>query len=489
MSDCKCDLPHVQVKDGCGPGVRVKVPGAMNATANLPPDGQRVQATVSSTGPVYKGEFVHRELEYIAHNEPLKWVQENVKVLATAELSEGRVGVVFAQNGKAKFKVLAVEGDTVAMGNTLVFEDDADLAAATVVELGKDRAAIFYEMDGDGLAAVITLEGRKATLAYADIWAASCEPANLTACVLPSGWILIAATVQQTVPDLGCHPGECFVWAYRENAQKQSLTHEYLVPERMDGNNDTDIYTGGWSMAAVDTFTAVLTFPQALDKPVGFAVIDVDLTSGPGGGLNYRLISSGKYANSLPALQTVGLSLGRWLTAYGVCWLSADRAVNKSGLAFEVWGLSRYAAQLMWYGCDETRYRASIGNISAASAGPQAVVVTYTGSVQTPGEDGAKSYTDETKAVYVGLEDGPAPGAAVTLPQHSGFCRVVPISMTKALLVWEAGGNAYAQYMVLEERVIPVKSAMVKIGNGLIDGLALTGGEANEVITIQIPSE
>lgn len=93
------------------------------------------------------------------------------------------------------------------------------------------------------------------------------------------------------------------------------------------------------------------------------------------------------------------------------------------------------------------------------------------------------------RAKDVGLEDGPAPGAAVTLPQHGGYCRVVPISMTKAILVWEAGGNAYAQYMVLEERVIPVKSALVKIGNGLIDGLALTGGEANEVITIQIPGE
>lgn len=479
-------------RDVCQRQVLVEVGHTQNVGVDLtlghiptpePVTGVKATATVTSTGPVYKGEFVHRELEYIAKGEALRWVMDGVKILAAAELSEGRVGVVFTQNGKTKFKTIAIENDAVALGNTLTLLDDEELEEAVLVELASGRAACIYEQDGDGMAAVITLDGRAAALDYTDIWSDGGEAANLTACVLPSGWLLISATLRQRLPDIGGNPGECWVWGVAEDAAKKTISGGYLVPERMDGNNDTDVYAGAWSMAAVDDFTAVLTFPQALDLPVGFAVIDIDRTDGQGGGIDFRLISHGKYANSLPTLQTVGLSLGRWLTAYGVCWLSADKTVNKSGLAFEVWGLSRYAAELLWYGCDETRYRASMGNISAASAGPNAAAITYTGSAQ--GADG--SYTDETKAVYMGLEGGPAPGAAVTLPQHSGFCRLAPISVTKAILLWSADGNGYAQYMALEERVMPVKDALVNPGYGLIDALALTGGESNATITIQTP--
>ncbi len=41
--------------------------------------------------------------------------------------------------------------------------------------------------------------------------------------------------------------------------------------------------------------------------------------------------------------------------------------------------------------------------------------------------------------------------------------------------------------MELEERVIPVKDAILQPGNGYIDGYALSGGVANATITIQTP--
>ncbi len=487
MKDCGC-APDAE--KGCCSGLEVEVGGCSGMDAEIPagsastpqPQGARLSAIVTSTGPVYKGEFVHRELEYIAKGEALRWVQEGVKILTTAELSEGRVGVIFTQNGKTKFKIVALENDAVALGNALVLLEDEELEEAALVELTAGRCAVIYARDGGGEASIITLAGRTATLAYADIWVDEGEPGNLTACQLPCGYTVISATLGAKAANLGGNPGECWVWAFREVTSSHGMELDVADPNRMDGNNDTDVYAGGWSLVAADDYTAVLTYPQAVDKPVGYAVIDINDPDAPGA-VSIRFLAHGKYAQSLPAISSVGLSLGRWLAAYGVCWLSADRSVNKSGLAFEVWGLSRYAAELMWYGNDETRYRAAIGNISVASAGPQAVAITYTGSAQTP--DGG--YTDETRAVYMSLEDGPAPGAAVLLPQHSGFCRLVPISVTKAILIWGADGNGYAQYMVLEERVMPIKHALVKPGYGLIDAFALTGGEANAAITVQVP--
>lgn len=479
MSDCKCQ-PDVVV--GCGPSLEVEIPAIPPAG---PTGGNKEKAVVTSTGPVCKHEFVRKELEWIAVGDVLRWTVDDVSIMDTAELSEGRVGVVFTQNGKTKFKVLSLENGEVAMGNTITLPDIEDVEEATVVELARNRAAVLYNQDGDGMAAVFALDGRKATLDYTDIWGDGGDPANLTACVLGSGWLLISATLRDKTVRDGGHPGECWVYGFKEDSAKKTISGEYLIAERMDGDNDTDTYAGAWSMAAVDTNTAVLCFPRALDKPVGFAIIDVGIIGSNDGGIKFRCIGAGKYAASLPTIQAVGLDRGRWLMAYGVCWMTSDNQVAKSALAFEVWGLSRYAAELLYYGCDDARYKASMGGISVTNA-LFGAAVTYTGSATVEAPDGSHTTVDTTKAVYIGMECGPAPGAAVSLPANSGWSRVVPISVTKALLIYQDGGNGYAQAMTLEERVIPVSGSFAKGKDGM-DGFAITGGAANATITIQTP--
>ncbi len=479
MSDCTCGHP---ADDGCGCGPEVEIGCACGVEVDIPagsvpspkPQGERVKAVVTSAGPVCRGEFVHRELEYIPQGDALRWVLEDVRILDAAELSQGRVGVVFTQGGKTKFKVIALADGALALGNTLVLLEDEALEAAALVELGTDRGLVLYARDGDGMGSVITLADRVAKLAYTDIWLDGGDPTNLTACVLPeAGWCIISVVLGATTPRDGGHPGECWVWGLKADDKAKSLTQYYLLGQRLDIDHDADVYAGAWSMAAVEPRAAVLCYPRALDKPVGFAVLDTDHLASNGSKLTLRVAGEGSFAASLPCIQAASLGQGRWIMAYAVAWLTQDRTVNKSALAIEAWGLTRYAAERLWYGYDEARYNAGMGGVSVRAT-PNGAAITYTVEA-------------DAKAVYVSTEYGPAPGAAVPLPANSGWCRVVPISVTKAILVYADGGNAYAQYMELAERVEPVTSRVDAELAGYIDGYALSGGGPGDTITVQIP--
>lgn len=453
MSGCSCQ-PGVEVL--CTPGVEVEFPASIPLEAK----GQKEKAIVSSTTPICKGEFVQKELEYVPQGDALRFVRENVTILDTTELSQGRVGIVFSQNGKTKFKIAAVENGAIALGNTLVLLEDEALTEAVIVEKSRDRVMILYNQDGDGLVSVLTLNDRAATLAYTDAWGDG-DPANLAACVLANGTVLAGCMLQGNSSQSG-HPGEAWVYSFYERADGTAIEIYASNALRVDVDNDTDLYAHAWSMTAVDDGVAVLCYPRALEKTVGYAVLDVE-----GRRPQVRLTGSCRYAGALPTLQTVALPGGKWAVAYGLSWLSADNAVNKSALAVEVWGLTRYAAELLAYACEDARHQSGIGGVSCQTAGV-GFAISYTGE-----EDGV----DQAKAVYV--SDTLTAGATVSLPTHSGFCRVTPISTTKAILVYSVDGNGYAQAMVMEERIIP--------SSQMVDGLALQGGNPGETITIQIP--
>lgn len=465
---------------GCAPKVRVKLPCAASLSGTVTPQGSRVAAVVSSAATVCKGEFVRRELEYISRSDTMKWTSEDTVILDTAELSEGRVGVVYTQGGRTKFKTVAVDAGNVVLGNTLVLLEDTALTEARMAEISPGQAVVVYNQDGDGMAAVVALDGRLATLMYTDIWADGGDVANLCVCCA-GGEILVAGMLQSVTTD-GGNPGEVYVWRCMQSRNGTGLYVRYQTPQRIDLDNDTDVYAGGWSMTAVTDKTAVLCYPKSLDRPVGFAVLDMSAD----GTVEVRLVGSGKYAASLPALQVAPLDNGRWCVAYGVGWLDPQKSVLKSALAFEVWGLTRYAAELLWYGCDDVRYKAGVGGISAGGA-CMGVAMSYTGSTEVKEEDGTTRTVTEAKGVYLGLEDGPAPGVPVPLPGHDGFCRLVPISVSKAILIYQANGNGYARYMELEERVVPASGGEAFTGVAGLDALALTGGGPNETITVQVP--
>lgn len=465
---------------GCAPKVRVKLPCAAGLSGTITPQGTRAEAVVSSAATVCKGEFVRRELEYIGRGDAMKWTSEDTVILDTAELSEGRVGVVYTQGGRTKYKTVALDAGNVALGNTLVLLEDTALEEARIAEISPGRAVVVYTQEAAGMAAVVSLEGRLATLAYTDIWADGGDPANLCVCCV-GGSILVSGMLQDTTSD-GGHAGETWVWRCAEKRDGTGLYIYYQTPQRVDLDSDTDVYSGGWSLAAVTNQTAVLYYPKSLDRPVGFAVLDLT----EGGTVEVRLVGAGKYAASLPALQVAPVDNGRWCVAYGVGWLDPQKSVLKSALAFEVWGLNRYAAELLWYGCDDVRYKAGVGGISAGGA-CMGVAVSYTGSREVKGEDGTTHTVEEAKAVYLGLEDGPAPGVPVPLPGHDGFCRLVPISVSKAILIYQADGNGYARYMELEERVVPSGGGEAFTGVAGLDALAITGGGPNETITVQVP--
>ncbi len=416
-----------------------------------PVKGVKQNVKVSSSAQVMKGEFVQRVLEYAPVGDKLRWGNEDVHILDAVELSSNRVGVVFSQSGQTKFKLLALE-NALALGNTLVITEDEALESASLLELPDGRAVIAYNQDAAGMLAVIEMDGRTSSLAYTDLWDDR-DPENICMCRLTNGRILISGMRQA--------PGNVNeTWVRVVNPKENRI----LVGEevRVDDNHDIDVYANGWSMAQVDENTTVLVYPKALDKPVGFAVIDIEGNDIP----TIRMTGEGKYASSLPAIQAVGLSNGRWMMVYGIGWLSSDKQVVKSTLAMEVWGLTRYAAELIWYGCEGTRYAAGIGGVSAATNGMGAAL-TYTGG-------------NEARVALMSLVEAPYPGPAISVGSHDGFCRVVPISASQALLVSQVDGNGLVQVMELIETVIPSETC--------VHGVAITGGKAGEIITIQTPT-
>lgn len=428
----------------------------MSLISNIPQGGTPVEGvkkkvTVSSSAQVMKGEFVQRVLEYAPVGDKLRWGNEDVHILDAVELSDNRVGVIFAQAGQTKFKLLAME-DTLALGNTLVIVEDEALESACLLELSDGRAAVAYNQDASGMLSVIKMDGRTSTLEYADIWDDR-DPENICMCRISNGRLLISGMRQA--------PGNVNeTWVRVITPQDSRITIGQEV--RVDDNHDIDVYTNGWSMAQVGMNTAVLVYPKALDKPVGFAVIDIEGDSTP----VIRMTGEGKYASSLPAIQAVGLSNGRWMMVYGIGWLSSDKQVVKSTLAMEVWGLTRYAAELIWYGCEGTRYAAGIGCVSAATNGIGAAL-TYTVS-------------EEARVALLSLIDAPYPGPAISAGSHDGFCRVVPISTSQALLISQVDGSGWVQAMEVVETVVPNETC--------IHGVAVTGGKAGETITIQVPT-
>lgn len=438
---CYCGGQHVDVTihKGAVPssGVRLK--------------GDKETAIVSASSRICKGEFVQRVLEYKRVGDKLRWGLEDVHILDAVELSSNRIGVVFAQAGETKFKLLALEGD-LALGNTLVITEDEALESASLLELPDGRAMVAYNQDAAGMLAVIKMDGRTSTLEYMDLWDDR-DPENICMCRLSNGRILISGMRQA--------PGnENETWVRVVTPGDSRITVGEEV--RVDDNHDVDVYVNGWSMAQVGDNTAVLVYPKALDKPLGFAVIDVEGNATP----VIRMTGEGKYASSLPAIQAVGLSNGRWMMVYGIGWLSADKRVVKSTLAMEVWGLTRYAAELIWYGCEGTRYAAGIGCVAAATNGLGAAL-TYTGD-------------KEARVALLSLLDAPCPGPPVSVGFHDGFCRVVPISASQALLVSQVEGNGWVQEMDVAETVIPSET--------FVHGVAITGGAPGETITIQTPT-
>lgn len=456
MSDCHChdtDGPEAVLKP-CE-GLKVSLDGRVPSGTKL--KGKRERTVVSQTAQVCKGEFVQRVLEYAPQGDKLRWGNEGVHILDAVELSRERVGVVFTQEGQTKFKVLAWEDNAVALGNALVLVEDEEVEEAALLELEEDQALVAYNHDAAGYAGVIRLQGRTATLVKTGIWDEH-DPANLCACRLSAGYVALSGVRQ-----VETYAGE--VWVTRVNVD--SLRPDYASEQngvRVECNNDVDVYAGGWSMVQVADGTIVLCFPQALDKPVGFAILDrMDLHPY----LTVRYVGEGKYAASLPTLQAAPLGEGRWAMAYGVGWLTPDKQVNKSTLALEIWGLTRYAADIVWYGCEDTRYAAGLGGVSAAPLGPGAAI-TYTGE-------------EVARVVHLGVTEAPYAGPGVPLGPHDGFCRVVPISIRKALQVWQESGCGYVRPLLVEERVIPEET--------LVHGVAITGGKPGEEITIQVPQK
>ncbi|WP_251447040.1 hypothetical protein [Vermiculatibacterium agrestimuris] len=444
LCGCDCSGPHLDVHMPAGatpgPGVR----------------GEKQKAVVSSTARVCKGEFVQRVLEYVSVGDKLRWGLEDIHILDAVELSQERVGVVFAQHGQTKFKLLALDGEALALGNTLVLVEDEALETAALLELRDGRALVAYNQEAAGVVAVISMDGRRAVLDYTDMWGEG-DPENICVCRINGSKALIGC-MQLHYTAQGGHIGEAWVRPVTVGETKLILG----TGIRVDGNNDTDVYTGGWSLVEVTEDTAVLVYPQGLDKPVGFAVIDVadDVPA-------VRLISSGKYAASLPTIQAVALDDGRWAMVYGIGWLSPDKQVVKSTLALEVWGLTRYAAELIWYGCEDTRYASAIGGVSAVSHSMGAAI-TYTGEYVA-------------RVIHLGVMGTPYAGPGVVLGSHGGFCRVVPVSLTRALVVSQADGNGYVGIMETAERVIPSDS--------MIHGVAITGGDPGQEIVIKQPFE
>lgn len=428
----------------------------MSSTINLPGGsllrpkvaGVKRAMRVSASSPIYRGEMVERTHEYIPLTEYLRWGVEDVHILDAAELSDGRVGVVFAQAGQTKFKILSYDGETLALGNTLILVEDEALEAARVIELEAGRAMVVYNQDAAGMAAVVTVKDRTATLAYTDILEDRGDPSNLTVCGLESGQVLLGWMKTN---------GEYWLKVVTPRAGQVQLGN---LECRVDVNNDVDVYDSGWSLIRVSGKTAVLAGPQALDRPVVFAVIDV-----ADGAPTVRCTGEGKWGCALPSIQAVPLSGGRWLMAYGVAWLSPDKQVNKSTLAYEIWGLTRYAAELCSYGCEDTRYAASIGAVGVSSNG-MGVAISYTGE-------------GEGRVALLATRDSPHAGPTVPLGSHDGFSRVIPISNALAFHVAQIDGGGFARVMGVSQVAVPTVSRA--------HGVALSGGNPGETITVQFP--
>lgn len=433
------------------------------------PAGERRKETVSSTARVMRGEFVQQVTEYIQQGQELRWGNEDVHILAAEPLSRGRTGVVFVQGGVTKFKVLALDNGDLALGNALALTDEA-LPAASLVSLTPTRCVVVYnpecslEWDYKNHANVyfvqmVELDGRTATLGQSYTMGTNEKyaPYNITACRINDTEIAVCFCQGNQG-----NTGEAMVGIIRIENDRWYTT-SFI---RVDLPNDVDEYAGAWSIQMVSETAAVVSCFSGYDQPIAFAVIDMEGININNRQLRVRCIGHGKYAASMPCSQVVALPGGVFGLVYGIAWLSADKTVVKSTVALEIWALTRYAAELLWYGCEDTRYQAAVGGISALATA-QGLAVSYV--------------VDNTAHNFlVRLGSNPQPGPVIAQGTVDAFVRVVPIGPTRALEVLQRGGCGYVRLLESVDRVIPTHDRF--------DGVALTGGEAGDTVTVVSPS-
>lgn len=411
------------------------------------PKGVKQTMTVSAGARVCRSEFVERVLEYAPAGEALRFALEDVHILDAAELSAGRVGVVFAQNGQTKFKLLVADKGTVALGNTLVLRETA-VDYARLVELSEGGALVIYPADGVGYADKISLDGRVSALAWSDTWDGD-DPQNACVAELSGGRLLLTALRND---------GEAWAVIATENGSKNGLRLGDAVRLALDC--DKDSYAGAWALCAVDGDSGALCFPRGDGQSLGVAVLealDEAVTVNYAGHLTYK--------GALPAADCVALGRGKWLVAYGVSYQDTSAELTKSLLAAEVWGLTRHGAERLDYGCDDVRVGESLGGVAAENAG---VGVAVSFSAETAG-----------RCMYLAAVEGVTAGHGAPTEAHGGFCRVVPVTAREAICVVQRDGNGYGGLWTLAERVIPAT-------RDFAHGIAVSGGAAGEEITVVV---
>lgn len=424
------------------------------------PKGKRTQETVSFAGRVSRGQFVQKLPEYAPQGEPLRWGLEDVHVLDVGRFSEGRVGIVFAQNGETKIKVVALNEGQIALGNTLTLVEDEALEAARVIEVARNVLLVAYNYEGAGVGTVIDLDGRVATTRYSDIWSSE-DPENICLCPLNGSSAMITEVRQASN-----YAGE--IWAHYVRLGQTAFESGYAGDVLVNVEHDQDIYAMGWSLCRVNDSTAVLCYPVALDRPIGIVILDLEpvayYDTSTIRTIRVRTTANGKYAASLPCIATAGAE-NAWLVAYGVGWLSADKQVTESTLAIECWSLTRYGAELQWYSCEEVRCNESVGCVGIELYG-DAITAAYIGA----GKSNALTIQKPTTV-----------GPTVSLGEGETLFRLVPVAENKLLKITQKGGNGYVQICDVVWRVSKSKT--------LAYGTAMSGGGPGEVIAVMTAGE
>lgn len=432
--DCKC---------GCEDGITVELGGV-----TLPPskaNGELVTAKVSQAGTVFAGDFVRRVDEMEAVTE-LRFVLEG-KVVAAGGIGEKRALAVYTQGGKTYAKAVQYMDNALALGNSVEIAGEA-VEEAAVVELGDGRAAVLYASEGAGQAAVLVLDGRRASLAYTDLWDDG-DPYNIAVSKLDTGKGLVSCLHRQ---EGGTGQAMVKVASFGEAGITPG-------PETvLETEYDDDGYSGAWSIAALSPQVGVVSFFRAYAKPVGFAVLDI-----VDGAVKVRYIGECVYTGSLPTTSVLAVNRGHFLFANGIARVDAGGKVVKSMLGCEVWRTTQYGALPCWYSVDDQEYNASLSRVSAQAMKP-AVCITYGVEHEVRGmliDIGQSSLQG-----YPGVMTGASEGCAVT----------VPLSSTYAVLIHQREGNGYAKVL----RRVPTALT----SDRAVTGLAVTGGGPGEKITL-----
>lgn len=411
------------------------------------PRGEKRKMVVSAGARVCRSEFVERVLEYVPAGDGLRFGLEDIHILDAKELSDGRVGVIFAQNGETKFKILAVENGGIALGNTLVLRSAA-VDYARLLELSDGTALAAYAAEGLGVADKISLEGRLSELVWSDVWDGD-DPKNACVTELSGGRLLFTALRAD---------GDAWATLAVENGNKNGLKVENSVLLPLDC--DRDSYAGAWALCAVDGDFGALCFPRGDGQSLGVAVLE-----GLENAVKMRYSGHLTYRGALPTVDCAPLGGGRWLVAYGVSYQDGGAELTKSMLAAELWGLTLHGAARLDYGCDDVRLGESLGGVAVNGAGVGAAV----------------SFSAENvgRCMYLATADGVTAGHGAPLEAHGGFCRVVPVTAREAICVTQREGNGYGRLMELAERVIPAT-------RDFAHGIAVSGGNEGEEITVGV---